>query len=346
MLCAATRRDRKAGTLPTGNLRDLHQSIQLRGYAVVGGLISERTRELLLESVLEDVDIVRSGQTSNADGASQIAQSEVVLTPHEQRTGVGHLQLGLRRHAPYVHTDVVANPLIESVVAEVLGAGAWLGFYNGNVNCPGSATQPLHFDRPYSWQTREQAQADGQPWPPPTTTLSCSLALTDITVATGATEFYPGSHRETEVAAWTTNRIGDRPDLLAKWGPPRRMEMPAGAVCFRDPRMWHRGVPNVSDGARPMPALTYHSVRGNHWRGRIVHDVAAQDRERLEADATLKLLDEGGLGDGRLVFHASAGAAFAEPSRHGVNRNVRFVTGRVNHLIDAHVRGGARFGAA
>ena len=322
----ATAEDRRAGTLPKNILRDLHEAIRTQGYAVVSGLVSEETQELLLPSILEDVDAVRSSGE---------------LTPHEKHTGVGHLQLGLRRHAPFVRPDLAANPLIESVVAEVLGNGAWLGFYNGNVNCPGSTSQPLHLDRPYSWKTQEAAEADGQTWPPPTTTLSCSVALSNITVETGATEIYPGSHRETEVATWTTNRLKERPDLLEAWGPPSRMEIPAGAVCFRDPRMWHGGVPNHSKNPRAMLGLTYHSSLGNHWRGRLVHEVSTEDQAQLDKDPALKLLDEGGVGDGRLVFHSSARAAFETNSPHGVNRNVRFVDQDVDHLIDAHSRGGA-----
>ncbi len=327
----ATPEDFAAGTLPKAVLRAMRDAISDKGYAVVGGLVSEETRELLLPSILEDVDIVRAGGEP---------------TPHEKRTGVGHLQLGLRRHAPYVRADLAANPLVESVVAEILGAGAWLGFYNGNVNCPGSTYQPLHFDRPYSWKSREEAAADGQPWPPPTTTLSCSVALADITAETGATQIYPGSQRETEVATWTTNRLKGRPDLIESWGPPARMEVPAGAICFRDPRMWHRGVPNLSQRPRAMLGLTYHAARANHWRGRVAHEVSAENRKLLDSDPNLKLLDEGGVGDGRLVFHSSARAAFAAESPHGINRNVRFTEAEVNHLLDAHTRGGARVAAA
>jgi ectoine hydroxylase-related dioxygenase (phytanoyl-CoA dioxygenase family) len=327
----ATPEDHAAGTLPEGVLDDLRAAISTAGYAVVSNLVSEETRELLLPSILEDAEAVRAGGE---------------LTPHEQHTGVGHLQLGLRRYAPYVCADLAANPLIESVVEAVLGQGAWLGFYNGNVNCPGSTYQPLHFDRPYSWKTPEEAKAHGQSWPPPTTTLSCSVALADITLETGATEIYPGSQRETEVATWTTNRLKERPDLVEAWGPPARMEIPAGSVCFRDPRMWHRGVPNHSDRPRAMLGLTYHSALANHWRGRLVHDASDEKNEQIRANPALKLLDDGELGDGRLVFHASARSAFATESIHGVNRNVKFVAEEVNHLLDAHTRGGARVGAA
>jgi hypothetical protein len=225
----------------------------------------------------------------------------------------------------------------------VLGDHAWLGFYNGNVNMPGSTSQPLHFDRPFTWRTKEEAEAAGESWPPRTTTLSCSVALEDITSHNAATEIYPGSHRETVVASWRRGeRPGSHPELLEKWGPPARMEIPAGGICFRDPRMWHRGMPNTSNQIRPMIALTFHAALGNHWRGVLVRDLAPEAVARREQDPSLRVMDDGELGDGRLVFEESAREVFDQhPSQHGIGRNVRFV-GKVDHTVDAHLVGGAR----
>ena len=323
--------ERKSGTLTPEKLKRMRSSFETNGYAVVGDLISTETCELLNQSVLEDVALVR-------------ARPEP--THHEQRTGVGHLQLGLRRSAPFVKAELVANPLIESIVAELLGAGAWLGFYSGNVNCPGSGTQPLHYDRPYAWKSEAEATAAGEPWPPPTITLSCSLALFDITAESGATEIYPGTHRETAVADWPRGeRVQYHPELIAQWGPPGRMAIPAGGICFRDPRMWHRGVPNSGDKARPMIALTYHSGLAKHWRGLLVQDMTDEDQRRCAEDPSLRVMDDGTLGDGRLVFDESAQAAFESTENfHGIYRNARFLEApfRANHFLDSHGLGGAR----
>ena len=327
----ATDDELASGALELETLDAIRASISEQGYAVVANLISDETCELLMGSVLEDAAIVRA---------------QAKKTAHEDRTGKGHLQLGLRRYAPYVTADLVANPLIEHVVSAVLGKGAWLGFYNGNVNLPGSEHQPLHYDRPYSWASKAAAEADGQPWPPPTTTLSCSVGLTEITEENGATEIYPRSHLETAVADWPLGtRPGKYPELLEKWGPPGRMAIPRGGVCFRDPRMWHRGVPNPSDEVRPMIAITYHAGRCLSWRGRLLHDISQEQLERCTQDPSLKVLDDGTIDDGRLVFDADVRAVFdGAPNLHGVNRNVRFIEAplKVNHFIDAHLIGGAR----
>jgi hypothetical protein len=326
-----TQEERKSGTLTPDKLARVRSSFETDGYAAVGGLISPETCELLLQSVLEDVALVRSRPEP---------------TPHERHTAVGHLQLGARRYAPFVKSELVANSVIEGIVTELLGAGAWLGFYSGNVNCPGSGYQPLHFDRPFSWKSEEAAAAAGQSWPPPTTTVSCSLALSDITAASGATEIYPGTHRETAVTEWQRGERPEKhPQLVEQWGPPGVMTIPAGGVCFRDPRMWHRGVPNHSDVARPMLALTYHSRLAKHWRGLLVPNMTGEDLRRCEENPSLRVLDSGELGDGRLVFDESARSAFElAVNNHGVDRNVRFLKEpySVNHFVDAHVIGGAR----
>ena len=48
--------------------------------------------------------------------------------------------------------------------------------------------------------------------------------------------------------------------------------------------------------------------------------------------------------DRRLLFSADCASSFARPSRHGVDRNVRFVDGPVNHFENAFGAGGAAAG--
>ena len=331
MIFNLSQAEKESGTIADDTLSSIVHQIETIGFAVIEDLVSRETCDLLSTSVLEDVDKVK------ATGKP---------TAHERHTGRGHLQLGLRRHAPYVTADLVANPLIECVVAAVLGRGAWLGFYNGNVNCPDSTHQPLHFDRPFSWTSPEAAAQDGQRWPPPTTTLSCSVALKEISEANGATEIYPGTHQETEVIQWEAgDRIENHPDLMARWAPAGRMPIPAGGICFRDPRMWHRGVPNPTETPRAMIALTYHAEKCRHWRGRMIRKLSAGDVAKCIEDPTLRVMDDRELGDGRLVFQEDTRQVFeSSPSLHGINRNIRFVESplKVNHFLDAQNLGGAR----
>ena len=88
--------------------------------------------------------------------------------------------------------------------------------------------------------------------------------------------------------------------------------------------------------------MTFHADIGKSWRGLLVQDMSDRDRTRCEQDPGLRVLDDGELGDGRLVFEDSAHKIFADnPSKYGVNRNVRFVH-KLDHTVDAHLVGGAR----
>jgi hypothetical protein len=91
-----------------------------------------------------------------------------------------------------------------------------------------------------------------------------------------------------------------------------------------------------------MIALTYHAKMANHWRGIWVKETWASFAAEDSRDTTLKVMDDGSLGDGRLVFESSAQKAFeANTSRFSVNRNARFVD-QIDHTLDAHLVGGAR----
>jgi hypothetical protein len=85
--------------------------------------------------------------------------------------GQGHLQLGQPRGAPWVHADVVANPIVEQVVVAILRADARLGFFNGNCAMPESGTQMLHMDGEWEWDSAADAAAAGEAWPHATTSV-------------------------------------------------------------------------------------------------------------------------------------------------------------------------------
>jgi len=84
---------------------------------------------------------------------------------------------------------------------------------------------------------------------------------------------------------------------------------------------------------------------GKHWRGILLKDMDSASIEQCEQDASLKVLDSGELGDGRLVFQGNTRAVIeSSENLHGINRNIRFVDEplKVNHFLDAQSTGGAR----
>ena len=201
-------------------------------------------------------------------------------------SGNGHLQMGAPKNAPWVHPEVVSNPLIEQIATAVLGRSArgggefhpladdgggpiaWLGFFNGNCATPfagphagNSGYQGLHTDGGWTYSSLVEAEAAGQPWPHLTTCLHINFCVVDVTDANGP-EVWPGSHRV--VGASDKARLGDEAFVAQRRAvaPPVRCSYPRGSICLKDCRIWHRGAPNTSGSMRPSvrrpPALPLH----------------------------------------------------------------------------------------
>ena len=54
---------------------------------------------------------------------------------HATDDGNLHLQLNLPRCHPYVHPEIVANPIIEQVAGAVLHGLVYIRYINGNTAC-------------------------------------------------------------------------------------------------------------------------------------------------------------------------------------------------------------------
>ena len=155
----------------------------------------------------------------------------------------GHLHQKPPHHPPYIFRDVVANPFVIQVTHGVLGDGLFNSFYSGNTNLPGSEAQPLHRDAQPLWPDGDSDH--------PATTLVVNISPIDVHPDNGSTEIWPGSHR---VGGELTKALIEARRAVA---PPVRVQAPKGSVVVRDIRLWHRGVPNVSDQIRHMIALVH-----------------------------------------------------------------------------------------
>jgi len=155
---------------------------------------------------------------------------------------------------PFLFRDVLCNEVAIAVSRAVLGDGVRNGFYSGNTALPGGKKQPVHADVGQLWPSLETAT--------PAFGLVVNVPVVDMGPWNGATELWPGTHRDT--SQW----IGGGPpriaeELLVRWSaafPPFQPEVRAGSVLLRDIRMWHRGMPNPSSQPRPMIAMI-------HWSG-------------------------------------------------------------------------------
>ncbi len=199
------------------------------GYVVLADVIDHAHLDSLYERMDADSQILINGHKWG--GAGEI---------------VGHLQQGPPPFAPYVFRDIVANPFAIQVTKAILGEGAYNRFYNGNANCPGSGTQPLHPDTPHLWPNMSTAH--------PTASLVVNVSLVDVSEENGATELWPGTHM------LPVNRGPISADMEAQrraFAPPVRANACKGSLLMRDMRLWHRGVPNHSNQIRHMIAMVH-----------------------------------------------------------------------------------------
>ncbi|RKU34931.1 hypothetical protein C6496_18915 [Candidatus Poribacteria bacterium] len=219
--------------LAAGKLTDAHveqavQAIHVDGYVILENVISHEHLDILRERMDADSHILINAEKWGGAGRLK-----------------GHLQQGPPPYAPYIFRDIVANPYVVQVTRELLGAGLYNNFYNGNTNCPGSTTQPLHRDGAHLWPDQEIAH--------PTAEVVVNISPQDTTEENGSVEIWPGSHLEVSGKRIAEEEEEARREIC----PPIRGSAKKGSALIRDMRLWHRGVPNPSDKPRHMIAMIH-----------------------------------------------------------------------------------------
>ena len=146
-------------------------------------------------------------------------------------TRSGHLNCfpGLGARAIY---DELAQEGILDVVKSIFPNVLRLPNVGCNLNLPGSRAQHYHTDRPF---TNEFAIVN--------------VAMADTDLANGAIDLVRGTHRKF-YKFWRF--VLERADRAST-----RIEMKQGDVLVRTSNLWHRGMPNLTAGPRPMLAFTW-----------------------------------------------------------------------------------------
>lgn len=224
--------ERVAGRMTEAHLEQALAAIREDGYVVLENVVSHEHLDILRERMDEDSRKLIAAQQWG--GAGRV--------PY-------HLQQGPPPFAPYVFPDIVANPFVIQVTKTLLGEGVYNSFYNGNTNCPGSTRQPLHGDGRHLWPDMKEAH--------PTASVVVNISPMDTTEENGAVELWPGTHLVTGVGYPIS---AEMEEARRKVRPPVRGVAKKGSVLIRDIRLWHRGVPNLSDRPRHMIAMI-HNVR-------------------------------------------------------------------------------------
>lgn len=159
--------------------------------------------------------------------------------------------------------DLWCNPFAAAILAAVLGPRPVIHYANGNtaLKAPPHGRQPVHSDC-------EFAHPAFFPF-----AYVINVNLVDVTPENGGTEVWVGSHH---VSVQEAHNPADeceelltiRPDLLEerrKHSPPIQARTKRGSLIIRDLRLWHAGMPNLTDEPRVMLAFVASPA---WWQGR------------------------------------------------------------------------------
>ena len=226
VVISLTKKETAAQRMSPGRLKQAVEAIRRDGWVVIENAVPHEPLDMLREKMDQDSKVLIARALWGGAGGIK-----------------GHLQQGPPPFAPFVFRAIVANPFVIQVNTALLGEGIFNSFYNGNTNCPGSGTQPLHRDAPHLWPGHAPAH--------PTACVVVNISPHDVTAENGAVELWPGTHLHT----FPETVIDKRTEAAQrKVSPPVNGCAKKGSVLIRDIRLWHRGVPNRSDRPRHMIA--------------------------------------------------------------------------------------------
>ncbi len=143
----------------------------------------------------------------------------------------GHLNCFPGTDSRFIYDILMAAGIID-LIKQIEPKSTRLPNVGCNYNLPGSTTQHYHTDYDFSRGF-----------------MIANVAVVDTTIANGAMEAAPGTHTRFYPYWRFAMQRAARHSL--------RVEMKQGDVMVRTSSMWHRGMPNMTQVARPMLALTW-----------------------------------------------------------------------------------------
>ena len=227
----------QTGRITPEHLSDAARALREDGIVVLNGVVSLDHVAALREKMLADLP-------------AYLARTDA---PFNFNTG--NVQQEPPPFAPFLFRDILLNDIVITVTHALLGDGLHNGFYSGNTAVGGSGQrQPVHADVGQLWPGLEVAT--------PPFGLVVNIPVVDMSPKNGSTEVWPGTHLDTTIYVQKGDIklppavVEARRDVR----PPLQPSVKAGGIVIRDLRLWHAGMPNLTDQARPMIAMI-------HWVG-------------------------------------------------------------------------------
>jgi hypothetical protein len=223
----------QSGQMMPDHLDAAVQAIRNDGFVILNDVIDLAHIALLRDRMLEDLQAI-------------LARTD---TPFNWNTT--NVQQDPPPFPPYLFRDVLFNDMAIAVTKAILGAGLRNTYYSGNTALPGDFKQPVHPDMSQLWVNLTVA--------PPPHALIVNVPVVNMRAENGSTELWPGTHLDTRM-----NVQRGAIEVPEEWVETRRAEVPPiqpsvrmGSLLIRDPRLWHRGMPNHTDAPRPMIAMIH-----------------------------------------------------------------------------------------
>jgi ectoine hydroxylase-related dioxygenase (phytanoyl-CoA dioxygenase family) len=261
-------------SLTPHNYETALMQLKVSGYTVLENMIEPAKIEVLRSRFLELLDEYSSRHAPNR-GPNRYG----ILLPFE---------------APFNDPELVANPIVSSLLAPIIGEDFVCSFYSSDNALPGSEYQQAHSDVDPLFPERDLAT--------PPYAVMVNIHIVDSTEENGPAEMWPyGTHLigDTDLIP-RHNKFQDieerRNSPLGKFSEslqPVPLIAPAGSISIRDLRMWHRGTPNRTTEPRPMLSMIcnrpwyLHDLENRNQISRDVYEAAPSEVQRIFRPAVL-----------------------------------------------------------
>ena len=229
-----TDEDRSADALVGDRLTAAVAALRTDGFVVLKDVVDPVHLDILHARMIADIESIRSRPDA----------------PYNWNSG--NLQQDPPPFPPYLFADVLLNTYAISVTSAILGPGLKNVMYGGNTALPGDQRQPVHADLGHLWPL---SSLEG---PQPPAQLVVNVPTVDVSPENGATELWPGTHRELSVGIGDDIKIAPvQLETRRAIAPPFQPTFDRGSLLIRDIRLWHAGMPNRTDQPRPMIAMVH-----------------------------------------------------------------------------------------
>ncbi|MDQ1696515.1 MAG: hypothetical protein QOJ03_1868 [Frankiaceae bacterium] len=263
-----TQEERAAGALTPEHRETALMQLRLSGYIVLEDMMAPEKVEVLRTRFLELLEDFSSKNAPNR-GPNRYG----FLLPFEE---------------PFNDPEILANPIVASLLHPVIGEDYVCSFYSSDNAMPGSEYQHAHSDCDPLFPERNVAT--------PAYAVMVNFHVVDSTEENGPAEIWPyGTHLvgDTDLIP-VHNRFQDiekrRASPLGRFSETLQavpLLAPAGAISIRDLRMWHRGTPNRSTEPRPMLSMIcnrpwyLHDFDSRNHISRAAFDAAPPEVQRI-----------------------------------------------------------------